>query len=77
MILLLNTLASGQIIDTSDTGTVLTAMTIVTAGTMFLVWLGEVMTEYGISNGISIIISASVLSGIPSLIAGYFPDNGG
>lgn len=76
MILLLNTLASGQIIDTGDTTTVLTAMTIVTAGTMFLVWLGEVMTEYWISNGISVIISASVLSWIPWYITRYFPSEG-
>jgi preprotein translocase subunit SecY len=34
------------------------AMTIVTAGTMFLLWLGELMTEIGIGNGISIIITA-------------------
>lgn len=73
MILLLNTLAGGTIIDTSNTGLVLMAMSIVTAWTMFLLWLWETMTEYGISNGISIIISASVLSGVPSIIASYFP----
>lgn len=73
MILLLNTLAGGTIIDTSNTGLVLMAMSIVTAWTMFLLWLWETMTEYGISNGISIIISASVLSGVPWIIAWYFP----
>ncbi len=71
MIVLLNSLAGGSIIDTNDMETVLMAMTIATAGTIFLMWLGEVMTEYGISNGISIIIMAWVLSATPSTIMGY------
>lgn len=58
MIILLNSLAGGQIIDAGNMQTVLMAMTIATAGTIFLMWLGEVMTEYGISNGISMIIMA-------------------
>lgn len=36
-----------------------------TTGTMFLMWLGEQMTERGIGNGISIIIFSSIVSGIP------------
>ncbi len=71
MIVLLNSLAGGTIIDVSNISTVLTAMTIATAGTIFLMWLGEVMTEYGISNGISIIIMAGVLSTTPGVIMGY------
>ncbi len=71
MIVLLNTLASGTIIDLSDTKTVLTAMTIVTSGTIFLMWLGEVMTEKGIWNGISIIITAWVLAAVPWVIIGH------
>lgn len=71
MILLLNSLASGSIIDTSNTSTVLMAMLIVTTWTMFLMWLWEVMTEYGIWNGISIIIMAWVLSGVPSSVMWY------
>lgn len=39
-----------------------------TAGTMILVWLGELITENGIGNGISLIIFAGILSRIPSLI---------
>ncbi|NVP17750.1 preprotein translocase subunit SecY [Candidatus Gracilibacteria bacterium] len=78
MIVLLNTLAGGTIIDLSDTKTVLMAMTIVTAGTVFLMWLGELMTEVGIGNGISVIITAGVLAGVPSVImshisAGSYP----
>lgn len=71
MIFLLNSLASGQIIDTTDMGTVLMAMTIITTGTIFLMWLGEVMTEYGIGNGISVIITAGVLAGVPGIIMGH------
>ena len=71
MIILMNSLAGGSIIDQTDMETVLMAMTIATAGTIFLMWLGEVMTEYGISNGISIIIMAWVLSATPSTIMGY------
>ncbi len=71
MIVLLNTLASGTIIDLSNTQTVLTAMTIITAWTIFLMWLGEVMTEVGIWNGISVIITAWVLSSVPWVIMGH------
>jgi len=42
------------------------------AGTMFLVWLGELITEYGIGNGISIIIFAGIVAGIPELIGQGF-----
>ena len=38
------------------------------AGTLFLVWLGELITEYGIGNGISIIIFGGIVAGYPSLI---------
>lgn len=40
------------------------------AGVMFLVWLGEQITERGIGNGISIIIFASIVAGLPSAIGG-------
>jgi preprotein translocase subunit SecY len=48
-----------------------------TAGTMFLVWLGELITERGIGNGISLIIFAGIVVGFPGLISqGLFdPDN--
>ncbi|MEE8307010.1 MAG: preprotein translocase subunit SecY [Gammaproteobacteria bacterium] len=45
------------------------AVTLVT-GTMFLMWLGEQITERGIGNGISMIILASIISGLPSAIGG-------
>lgn len=40
------------------------------AGTMLLVWLGEQITQRGIGNGISLIIFAGIVSGIPSAISG-------
>jgi preprotein translocase subunit SecY len=45
------------------------AVTLVT-GTLFLMWLGEQITERGIGNGISMIILASIISGLPSAIGG-------
>jgi preprotein translocase subunit SecY len=42
-----------------------TAITTLTAGTIFLMWLGEQIDEYGIGNGISLIIMAGILSRIP------------
>ena len=39
-----------------------------TAGTMFLVWIGELITENGIGNGISLIIFGGIVAGMPSLI---------
>ena len=47
------------------TFTILMAML---AGTMFLMWLGEQIQSYGIGNGISVIIFAGIVSGLPSLI---------
>jgi preprotein translocase subunit SecY len=46
----------------------LAAVISMTAGTMFLVWLGELITEKGIGNGISLIIFSGIVAGIPSLI---------
>ena len=42
------------------------------AGTMFLVWLGERITEYGIGNGISIIIFGGIVAGLPEMIGSGF-----
>jgi preprotein translocase subunit SecY len=40
----------------------------IVAGTMFLVWLGEQITQYGIGNGISIIIFAGIVAGLPEML---------
>ena len=43
-----------------------------TAGTMFCVWLGELITEYGIGNGISIIIFGGIVAGLPEMVGRGF-----
>ena len=48
---------------------IVTAATLV-SGTMFLIWLGEQITERGIGNGISLIIFGSIVAGLPSAVAG-------
>jgi len=49
-----------------------------TAGTMFLVWLGELITEYGIGNGISLIIFAGIVASLPQMIGqGYLAQGAG
>jgi len=48
----------------------ITAVVSLTAGTMFLMWLGEQITERGLGNGISIIIFAGIAAGLPSAIGG-------
>lgn len=57
------------VINPGPTFIFVTAVTLVT-GTMFLMWLGEQVTERGIGNGISIIIFASIVAGLPSAIGG-------
>jgi preprotein translocase subunit SecY len=47
----------------------ITAITLV-AGTIFLMWVGEQVTERGIGNGISMIIFAGIVAGLPSAIGG-------
>ena len=50
-------------------GFVLAAVVTLTAGTVFLMWLGEQITERGIGNGISIIIFAGIVAELPSAVA--------
>ena len=70
----------GQLVVLQNAGAVaqadvlLTVSMIITmiAGTMFLVWLGEQITEYGIGNGISIIIFAGIVAGLPEMVGDSF-----
>lgn len=50
----------------------MTAVVSLVAGTMFLMWLGEQITERGLGNGISILIFAGIVAGLPSALAGLF-----
>ena len=60
---------AGLVMDPGMLFRVITIATLVT-GTMFLMWLGEQVTERGLGNGISIIIFAGIAAGLPSAIAG-------
>jgi preprotein translocase subunit SecY len=60
-----------QLIDTSFPG-VLLPMVYVTAGSIFIMWIGELITEKGIGNGISLIIFAGIVSGVPSAVSSMF-----
>ena len=46
----------------------LSAVISLTAGTMFLVWIGELITENGIGNGISLIIFGGIVAGLPTML---------
>lgn len=50
----------------------LTAVVSLVAGTMFLMWLGEQITERGLGNGISILIFGGIAAGLPSAVGGLF-----
>ena len=50
----------------------LTAVVSLVAGTMFLMWLGEQITERGLGNGISILIFAGIAAGLPNAVGGLF-----
>ena len=50
-------------------GFVLSSVVGLTAGTMFLMWLGEQITERGIGNGISLLIFAGIVAGLPGAVA--------
>ena len=72
--------AYGQLVLLQRQGAVASAETLpmvamvlsMVAGTVFLVWMGELITEYGIGNGISIIIFGGIVAGLPELIGQGF-----
>jgi len=61
----------GLVIDPSFVFRLNTVITLVT-GTMFLMWLGEQITERGLGNGISIIIFGGIAAGLPNALGGLF-----
>ena len=63
-------LQTNQVVINPGTGFVVTSAVTLVTGTMFLMWLGEQITERGVGNGISMLILASIVSGIPSAIGG-------
>ncbi|MDY6823567.1 MAG: preprotein translocase subunit SecY [Thermodesulfobacteriota bacterium] len=61
----------GAVIDPGWSFRIMTVITL-TAGTAFIMWLGEQITERGIGNGISLIICAGIIARLPSAIANTF-----
>lgn len=57
-----------QVVTDPGPGFIFTVVVTLVTGTMFLMWLGEQVTERGIGNGISIIIFAGIVAGLPSAI---------
>ncbi|WP_303984675.1 preprotein translocase subunit SecY [Niallia circulans] len=62
-----NNLAGGALITKPGFSSYLVISIVLTAGTAFLMWLGELITSKGVGNGISIIIFAGIAAGIPSI----------
>ena len=62
---------AGLVIDPGFAFRLTTAVSL-TAGTLFLMWLGEQITERGLGNGISILIFAGIAAGLPNALGGLF-----
>jgi preprotein translocase subunit SecY len=58
----------GPVVYTPGAGFILSTVVGLTAGSMFLMWLGEQMTERGIGNGISLLIFAGIVAGLPGAV---------
>lgn len=68
MIILLNQSSNNQLIPgAGQLSVILPIIIIIVAGTVFLMWLGELITESGIGNGISLIIFSGIIAGIPTI----------
>jgi preprotein translocase subunit SecY len=64
--------AGQKIIPDFDTPHVFMIVVSLTAGTVLLMWMGELITQRGIGNGISLMIFASIVSGLPNGIQGWW-----
>jgi preprotein translocase subunit SecY len=65
-------LRSQNVIQIASNFDMLVIITIATAGTILLMWLGELITEKGLGNGVSLIIFAGIVSGLPSSFSQIF-----
>jgi preprotein translocase subunit SecY len=63
-----NNMAGGMLIENPSISTYLLIAVVLTGGTAFLMWLGEQITSKGVGNGISIIIFAGIVAGIPTTV---------
>jgi preprotein translocase subunit SecY len=70
------TASAGQpLIDPFNAGTVFLIVLSLTAGTVLLMWMGELITQRGIGNGISLMIFASIVSGLPNGISQWWSND--
>ncbi|WP_066189262.1 MULTISPECIES: preprotein translocase subunit SecY [Gracilibacillus] len=76
-----NAMSGGMLITDPGVGKFMVIAIVLTAGTAFLMWLGEQITAHGVGNGISIIIFAGIAAGIPNginqIYAQYFGSGSG
>lgn len=69
-----NRMYGGLLIKDESIATYAVIAIVLTAGTAFLLWLGEQITEKGVGNGISILIFAGIVAGIPTAVNQYYVD---
>ena len=67
-----STSAGTDLIDNFGPGTVFLIVTCLTAGCILVMWLGELITQRGIGNGISLMIFASIVSGLPQGVQAWW-----
>ncbi len=68
----LNLLMSQQVIPRLGFFPLITDVLMITAGSLFLMWIGEILSEYNLGNGISLIIFAGIVSTLPQTISSAF-----
>ena len=69
---LLSSQTQGRLLGDMTSMELVTTLILITAGTMFLMWLGELITEKHVGNGVSLIIFAGIVSGLPTTIRNTF-----
>jgi preprotein translocase subunit SecY len=62
---------AGPILSNTNTATELSIILVLTCGTIIAMWLGELITEYGVGNGVSLIIFAGIIGRLPSALVAY------
>ena len=67
-----DTVQAGSMHDIRKWGVIITGVLAMTAGSAVLMWIGEQITEKGIGNGISIVLTINIISGMPSDITNLF-----
>ena len=64
-------LQQNAVVPSLDTLHMVTNVFVIAAGALLIMWIGELITEYGVGNGVSLIIFAGIVAGIPSALAQF------